>query len=267
MRHHRFDAAQLVWPVAVAFAATTAVGLTEADARVVGVPATQPKVLLDAPDDWTVVPIGSSVELRSPDKTSIVIVGVVKRAKADVIAWHEMANAKMLAFGIKFDAKAAAPPPQKTAEAPSSPPAKPVVAGQSPAQKAPGAPETPETSVKSGTAPTGPDAAAAQSPTVFSGAPTIAPPAAPPAVETAKDEQPEPDFSLEQFSATTAPTSEPRMRYKSAFLYGATLDGKPVDAQFFSFGLSEGAAFLLQQESTPADNRAVDIAKSVRRAS
>ena len=262
MRLYSLDATQLAWPAAAAIFCSFTIGSMNVEARVVQIPATHPKVLLDVPDDWTVLPIGSSFELRSPDKTSIVIIGLVKREKSDVIAWHKMATAKMVAFGVKFDPKAVAPPPvQRAAEAT---PAKPNLASlgiASPDAAKPAATVKPNTPVADGSD------AAPPAPTIFSGAPSIALPEKPPAVETARDEEPEPAFSLDQFSATTTPKIETGMTVKASLLHGATLDGKPVDAQFFSYGLSKDVAFLLQQESQPADNRAVIIAKSVRPAS
>ena len=270
MRLYRFNAA-LALPIAVAAFGSLGVGSTDADAKVVQIPPTQPKVLLDVPDDWTVLPVDSSFELRSPDKTSIVIVGIVKRDKSEVIAWHAMATSKMVAFGVKFDPKAVAPPPvPKAAEATPATPAKPDLAslGIGPGAPAQSAPPAAASSTGDANAPAAAsaDAAVPAPTTVFSGAPSIALPGKPPAVATAEDREPEPAFALEQFNATTLPKIGPRMTSKAAFLYGATLDGKPVDAQFFNFGLSKDAAFLLQQESTPTDNRAVDIVNSVRRA-
>ena len=260
MRLYPLNAAQLALPFAAAaiLGSMTVGSIQAADAKVVQIPAKQPKVLLDVPDDWSVLPIGTNFELRSPDKTSIVIVGIVKRDKSDVEAWHKLANAKMAVFGVKFDPKAAAP--AQAAKAAPAKPAKPDLASLGIA-----APQAAKPGAALPATPTGDAAAPALAPmTVFSGAPTIALPEQPPAVQTAKDQEAEPAFSMGQFDAA-APTSPAGMVVGAAFLHGATLDGKPVDAQFFNYGLSKDAVFLLQQESTSTDNRAVAIAKSVRR--
>ncbi len=195
-------------------------------ARTIKLPEAKPLVMFDVPDDWTMTPVDSGLELRAPDRTSVIVTAVVKRSKADLAGWQKAATQRMVAFGVTFDPNAKVPhkaagnnglgtliKPQAAAPAPSSIPSMALIN---------------------------------QPPPI-----TMAPPPGPPAKSDTATKP------------TDKPAAAP-LPFNSAVLYGATLAGKPVDVQFLNFALNKETAFVMQQESGSTDDRAALVIKSIR---
>ena len=183
-------------------------------------PALKPKVLLDVPDDWIVTPTGSSFELQSPDKTSIIVVGIVKRDKADVIActrWRRRRWSSSASSSTRTPQSLRTPAPKSAESKPD------VIASLglvkpdlSKAPAAPAAPGRPADKTSNSLQDVG-----AAPPTVFSGAPSLALPEHASPVETATEDKEVRSFSLEQLTGK-APMDMSPLKFKAAFLYGAT---------------------------------------------
>lgn len=218
--------------VAVLAALLAAGAFTRGEAKVVKVPDSKPKVELDVPDDWTVTTAASTVELRSPDKSDLIVLGLSKTGKSEVTAWQKQATQRMMELGVTFDPNARKPKP---------PPVPNASAALAPVAPAPA--------------------------TVFSGAPSLETPEHAPAVATSTEDKTGAASSFEPLTGKTPAAAGPQLHFHVVTLYGATLGGKPVDAQFFIFAVEKGSALLLQQESSPTDDRVGAIIGSVRHAS
>lgn len=203
---------------------------TPAQAKTVKFPEAKPQVAMDVPDDWSVSFTDFGLELRSPQKDSYIVASILKRDKPAVDAWAKKASDKMILAGVSFSA------------------------GAAPAKPAASAPPIPSA----------PAAQKADATFTFSGAPSLAPPAKAPPVETALSATAPKGETLEEMIAPTVPAAAPKMPFRVAVYSGASLAGQPVDVQLVNFSLSKTELFLLEQESGPADDRAVTIVKSVR---
>lgn len=182
------------------------------------------------PDDWTVTPASDGLELRSPDKKVVIITGLAKPTKGDVSAWHKHATARMEALGVSFDPHAAAPA-KPTATAAAVPP-----------------------TIAAGTEPT----------SVFSGAPSLETPERAPDVTTATEDKAMSGLSLDQLTGKAPTPGGPHLHFRAVTLYGASYEGKPVDAQFLNFAVDKNTALLMQQESSPTDDRVGAVVDSIR---
>lgn len=87
---------------AAALAALVCLG-TSAEAAVINFPTSSPSVSLDVPDGWTVTYTPAGLEVRSPEKNSLIVANVVKRDERSVEAWAKEANKAMVAEGVTFD--------------------------------------------------------------------------------------------------------------------------------------------------------------------
>lgn len=101
--------------------------------------------------------------------------------------------------------------------------------------------------------------------TLFSGAPSIGTPDQGPRAVTAFDDKPNSGLPLEDLAARATPKGT-KLRYNALVLYGASVVGTPVDAEFLNYALSSNELFLLQQESGKTDERVGLIIETVRRA-
>lgn len=205
-------------------------GASSVEAKLIKLPEGKPKVLFDVPDDWTVTPGSEGLELRSPDKKVIIIAGLEKPTKGELSAWHKRATARMEALGVSFDPHASAKPKAAAPPAVVSP--------------MPGS--------------------GAESTSVFSGAPSLETPEHAPDVTTATEDKAMSGLSLDQLTGKAPTPGGPHLRFRAVTLYGASYDGKPVDAQFLNFAVDRNAALLMQQESSSTDDRVGAVVDSIR---
>ncbi len=196
-----------------------------AQAKIVKFPEHHPEVALDVPDNWSVSYTAVGLELRSPEKNSVIVANLFKHNKAAAEAWPKQAKQALTDAGVVTVEKAQKPAPA-IAPSPSSLPTLAAPSGDRftfsgmPAAKMPGglAP------IDGTTAPLA----------------TVAPGAAP-----------------------TGASSRNKIPHKIVNYQDANFDGKPTDVQLYIFSLTRDDLFLIEQQSGKSDNRAVDIVYSV----
>lgn len=204
------------------------------------IPRDRPQVAFDVPDGWTIERSAFAVEMRSPEKNSVVLASVLAD-RSTVDAWTKEAGEKLKAFGIQFDTNAKAP--EKPAQAANQ--------DKDDDKKA-------DADAKSAFT-TSPDAF------TFSGAPSLKPPGTDGSNKPVKPA----DNSIEGltgFGSENASKPKPKLPFKAVQIFGTTLNGKPVDVQVVIYALPANHLFVMMQESGSDDGRAVAMAQSVRRA-
>ena len=102
MRHRSLFARALVAGATLVFAAV-------ATAKTVKLPESTPQVMFDVPDDWTVTPTPLGVDLAPPDKSALIVSGLVRRDRAALTKWQKDATKRMLQAGVAFDPNAKKP--------------------------------------------------------------------------------------------------------------------------------------------------------------
>ena len=223
--------ADMTWVLFAAALAGTAATLGSAQARTVQFPEHRPEVSLDVPDDWSVTYTSAGLELRSPEKNSVVVANLFK-GKKETDSWLLQAKQTLAEAGVATVETAARTPP---AVAP--------VAAQ-----LPGA--VPTLAAPSGT------------PFTFSGAPAVNMAGGLPPVSGTEASK----FAAPFGTAPAAATSRNKIPHRIVNYKDATFGGKPTDVQLYIFSLTHDDLFLIEQQSGQSDNRAVDIVYSVKRA-
>ena len=117
MRHRSIVACALLAGAASAFA-------TVSIAKTVRVPEAAPQVVFDVPDDWTVTPTPLGIDVAPPDRSALIVSGLVKRDRAALTKWQTDATERMRQFGVAFDPKAT-----KSTNAARTAPASPLFSG------------------------------------------------------------------------------------------------------------------------------------------
>lgn len=225
----RGDRAKAEWAVQVAVGTAVAFSLASAaDATEVKFPKAKPQIAMVVPDGWSVTEAAGGLELRSPEKDSYIVAGLMKQDKATVDGWTKAAGEKLKGFGVRFDDKAK-PPPAK------------------PSDLAPVGNFAPTTPAAGGL--------------TFSGTPSLATPGT-----QGSNEHAEPGAaSLEALTGLGAPTTpKNKPPFRVAQYFGTTLANKPIDVQLVIFRLPKKRIFVMDQASGPTDGRAVAIVQSVR---
>ena len=216
--------------LAAVLAAAAIVG--PAQAKVVMFPETNPAVTLDVPDNWTVSTSPVGLQLRSPEKNSILVANFFKGDKAAAETWPKQAGKTLEEAGVTTDNTATseahmAPPAESSAEPPRSlPPATPPVGEHF----------------------------------TFSGTPSVVDPLG--IVRAGR---------TKTFDADGTPGMVPagsivrnKIPHRIVNYKGGRLDGKPTDVQLYVFSLAKNELFLIEQQSGGTDNRAVEIVYSVK---
>ena len=57
----------------------TVVGVASARAKTIKMPEGAPRVIFDVPDDWTVTATPLGVDIAPPDKSALIVSGLIKR--------------------------------------------------------------------------------------------------------------------------------------------------------------------------------------------
>lgn len=235
--------------IGLAAGATALLPGLPAAAATVGFPKDKPKVTMQVPDDWTVQYTAIGLEIRSPQKDSILVGNLVKRARTTVDAWNKIATETMSADGISFD-KTYKPKQQAAAPAPEPQPAHDKQPAPEPAATPPDRVAALEgAQPKTSTLPSIDDSIP-----MFARQAAPAPPPPPPAA-----------LAAAKAAGSAAPTRINGMTYHVAQYFGAKLKDKPVDVQLVVFNVAPTEVFLLEQASSGTDDRAVAITMSVKR--
>lgn len=212
-----------------------------AEAKVVRFPEANPVVTLDVPDGWTVSTSPIGLQLRSPEKDSLVVANYFKGNKAAAEAWPRQAGRTMEAAGITIDKTAT----DKTATNQGS--TNKTAAAPAPPTSAVGLPGTPRFS-------------APGDHFTFSGAPSIS--AAGGIVPSVGSNAS--TASMTFGKAALGSTAGNKIPHKIVTFRGGRLDGKATDVQLYVFSLASNELFLIEQQSGATDRRAVDIVYSVK---
>ena len=100
---HRFTAACAL------LAGATLVFAIPVSAKTIKMPEGAPQVIFDVPDDWTVTPTPLGFDFAPPDKSALIVSGLIKRDRAALTKWQKDAAERMTQFGIAFDPHAKKP--------------------------------------------------------------------------------------------------------------------------------------------------------------
>ena len=80
-----------------------------AGAKTIKMPENAPEVTFDIPDSWTVTPTPIGLDFAPPDKSALIVSGLVKRDRDALTKWQKDATQRMRDFGVAFDPKAKKP--------------------------------------------------------------------------------------------------------------------------------------------------------------
>lgn len=89
-------------------------------AKTIKMPEAAPQVIFEVPDDWTVTPTALGLNLAPPDKSALIVSGLIKRERTTLTKWQKDATQEMRQFGIAFDPKATKPAASKAPAAPTT---------------------------------------------------------------------------------------------------------------------------------------------------
>lgn len=226
----------------------------------VNVPKANPVVTVNVPDGWTVEYTELGLELRSPEKDSVVVATVLKRAKGTVDVWKQKVLTRLEADGVTIGkgAKApAAPAPAATAAAPS----KDGTAATPGTNAKPAADAKSAADAKTGAEPDLPGNATTPS-FSMAGGPSLATPSLGNSADNSTDKM------TITTPAATAQKGQPTINglsFQSYRLEGGMFKDKPTDIQLALFSLPKNDLFVIEQQSAPEDNRAAAIMASVKK--